>query len=41
MHMQEIENQLPDAFTDTNRVTKSNIPKTNAPARVEILEAKG
>ncbi|GJZ30918.1 disease resistance CC-NBS-LRR class family protein [Tanacetum coccineum] len=36
MHLQEIENQLPDAFTDTKRVTKSHIPAANAPARVEI-----
>ncbi|GJY57349.1 hypothetical protein Tco_0456464, partial [Tanacetum coccineum] len=36
MHLQEITNQLPDAFTDTKRVTKSYIPATNAPARVEI-----
>ncbi|GJS56941.1 copia protein [Tanacetum coccineum] len=36
MHLQEIANQLPDAFTDTKRVTKSHIPAANAPARVEI-----
>ena len=36
IHLQEIANQLPDAFTDTNRVTKSHIPAANAPARVEI-----
>jgi len=29
-------NQLPDAFTDTKRVTKSHIPATNAPIRVDI-----
>ncbi|KAD2805063.1 hypothetical protein E3N88_38440 [Mikania micrantha] len=36
IHMQDITNQLPDAFTDTKRVTKSHIPAENAPARVEI-----
>ncbi|GJX85706.1 putative zinc finger, CCHC-type containing protein [Tanacetum coccineum] len=36
MHLQEIANQLPDAFTDTKRVTKSHVPTANAPARVEI-----
>ncbi|GJR43791.1 disease resistance CC-NBS-LRR class family protein [Tanacetum coccineum] len=40
MHMQEITNQLPDAFTDTKRATKSYIPVVNAPARVEILDVK-
>ncbi|GJR50296.1 hypothetical protein Tco_1400817 [Tanacetum coccineum] len=36
MHLQEIANQLPDAFTDTKRVTKSHIRAVNAPARVEL-----
>jgi hypothetical protein len=36
MHLQEIANQLPDAFTDTKRVTKSYIPAVNAPARIEV-----
>ncbi|GKB03583.1 hypothetical protein Tco_0831726 [Tanacetum coccineum] len=36
LHLQEITNQLPEAFTDTKRVTKSHIPAANAPARVEI-----
>ncbi|GJX64490.1 putative RNA-directed DNA polymerase [Tanacetum coccineum] len=40
MHMQEIANQLPDAFTDIKRVTKSYIPAVNAPARVEIPNIK-
>ncbi|GJX81848.1 retrovirus-related pol polyprotein from transposon TNT 1-94 [Tanacetum coccineum] len=40
MHMQEIVNQLPDAFTDPKRVTKSYIPVVNAPARVEIPDVK-
>ena len=36
MHLQEIANQLPDAFTDTKRVIKSHIQAANAPTRVEI-----
>ncbi|KAK1427731.1 hypothetical protein QVD17_16425 [Tagetes erecta] len=36
MHLQDIANQLPDAFTDTKRVTKSHIPVVNAPARIDI-----
>ncbi|GJV63667.1 retrovirus-related pol polyprotein from transposon TNT 1-94 [Tanacetum coccineum] len=35
-HLKEIANQLPNAFTDTKRVTKSYIPTANAPAQVEI-----
>ena len=31
---------MPDAFTDTKRVTKLYIPAANAPARIEILEIK-
>ena len=40
VHLQAITNQLPDAFTDTKRVTKSYIPAANAPARIEIPEIK-
>ncbi|GJY04585.1 hypothetical protein Tco_0370525 [Tanacetum coccineum] len=36
IHIQVIANQLPNAFTDTKRVTKSYIQAVNAPARVEI-----
>ncbi|GKA07303.1 copia protein [Tanacetum coccineum] len=36
VHLQEIANQLPNAFTYTKRVTKSHIPAANSPARVEI-----
>ncbi|GJR39298.1 retrovirus-related pol polyprotein from transposon TNT 1-94 [Tanacetum coccineum] len=36
MHLQEIANQLPDAFIDTKRVTKSYILAANSPTRVEI-----
>ena len=40
MHLQAIANQLPDAFTDTKKVTKSYIPAANAPARIEISKIK-
>jgi hypothetical protein len=36
--LQRIANELPDAFTDTNRVTKSHIPAINAPARIDITK---
>ena len=38
VHLQSIANQLPDAFTDIKKVTKSHIPaeNENAPARIEI-----
>ncbi|XP_070057856.1 uncharacterized protein [Nicotiana tomentosiformis] len=36
IHLQNIANQLPDAFTDLPRVTKSYIPAANAPIRVDI-----
>lgn len=36
IHLQNIANQMPDAFTDTGRVTKSHIPAANTPARVSI-----
>ena len=40
VHLQVIANQLPDAFTDTKKVSKSYIPAANAPARIEIPEIK-
>ena len=36
IHLQKLANQLPDAFTDTKMVTKSHIPATNAPIRIDI-----
>ena len=35
MYLNEIANQLLDAFTDTKRVTKSYIPVVNAAAQIE------
>ncbi|XP_070049266.1 uncharacterized protein [Nicotiana tomentosiformis] len=37
IHLQNITNQLPDTFTDLPKVTKSHIPASNAPIRVDIL----
>ena len=33
-------NQLPDAFIDTKKVTKSHIPATNALAWINVLEGQ-
>ncbi|GJV27053.1 hypothetical protein Tco_1383501 [Tanacetum coccineum] len=38
IHLQQLANELPDAFTDTKRVTKSYIPALNAPSRIDIPE---
>ena len=38
--MQNLANQLPDAFVDTKKVTKSHIPAVNAPARIDIPEGQ-
>ena len=34
--MQRIANELPDAFSDTKRITKSYIPAENAPIRIDV-----
>ena len=34
--MQRIANELPDAFFDTKRITKSYIPAENAPIRIDV-----
>ena len=36
--MQQIANQLPDAFNDSSRVTKSHIPAENVPIKLDIPE---
>ena len=36
IYLQNIANQLPDAFTNLPRITKSHIPAVNAPVRVDI-----
>ena len=36
LHLQDLADQLPDAFTDPNKVIKSYIPAVNTPAHIEI-----
>ena len=36
IHLQNIANQLPNAFIDTKKVTKSHISTANAPVRINI-----
>ena len=36
IHLQNLANQLPDAFTNTKKVTKSYIPASNTSARIDI-----
>jgi hypothetical protein len=36
IHFQGLTNELPDAFTDHKRVTRSHIPAVNAPERVQV-----
>ena len=36
IHLQNVANQLPDAFTDVKKVTKSHIPAVNAPIRIDV-----
>jgi hypothetical protein len=38
--LQRITNELPNAFTDIKRVTKSHIPALNVPARIDITPAE-
>ena len=40
IHLKNLVNQLPDAFADTKKVTKSHIPAANVPARVDITEGQ-
>ena len=36
IHFQNLANQLPNAFTDTKKVTKSHVPAANTPARIDV-----
>ena len=36
IYLQNLANQLPDAFIDTKKVTKSHISATNTPARIDV-----
>ena len=40
IHLQNIAHQLPDAFTDLKRITKSHIPAENAPIRIHVPEGQ-
>ena len=40
IHLQNLANQLPNAFIDTKKVTKSHIPTANAPAQIDIPEGQ-
>ncbi|KAL8155915.1 hypothetical protein AgCh_001101 [Apium graveolens] len=40
IHMQNIANQMPDAFSDSRHIIRSHIPAINAPTRVEIPTKK-
>ncbi|KAL0328037.1 UNVERIFIED_CONTAM: hypothetical protein Scaly_2236300 [Sesamum calycinum] len=37
IQLQSLANQLPDAFTDPKRVTKSHVPAANAPIKIDVL----
>ena len=36
IHLQKIANQMPDAFIDLKRITKSHIPAENVPIRIDV-----
>ena len=36
IHLQNLANQLLDAFIDTKKVTKSHIPTANIPTRIDV-----
>ena len=36
IHLQNLANQLQDAFIDTKKVTKSHISSVNAPVRIDV-----
>ena len=38
IHLNNLANQLPYAFIDTKKVTKSHIPAANAPTRIDVLD---
>ena len=38
IHLQNLANQLSDAFIDTEKVTKSHIPYVNTPIQIYVLE---
>ena len=40
IHLQNLANQLPDAFTDTKKVTKSHVLAANTSARIDVPEGQ-
>ena len=36
IHLQDVANRLPDAFTDVSTVTKSHIPVVNIPFKIKL-----
>ena len=40
IHFQNLANQLTNTFIDTKKVTKSHIPITNTPARIDVPEER-
>ena len=40
IHLQNLANQLPDAFIDTKKVTKSHISTTNTQVRIDVLKGQ-
>ena len=40
IHSKNLANQLPNAFIDTKKVTKSHVPAANAPAWVDVPEGQ-
>ena len=36
INLQNLANQLPNAFIDTKKVTKSHIPIANAPTHIDV-----
>ena len=40
IHLHNLANQLPDAFVDAKKVTKSHIPAASAPTRINVPEGQ-
>ena len=38
IHLQNLANQLPYAFINTKKVTKSHVPAANAPSWIDVPE---
>ena len=40
VHLQGLANQLPDAFTDIKKITKSHVLAVNTPTRIDVPEGQ-